>query len=65
MTLSEKLFYAFCGLTPVEERVLQLEKLSVSLEPEYKADWITEAFLPDDSAMCREDICTFQERRVD
>ena len=64
MNIKEKLFYIFCGLTPFEELALQPEDFTEETENETSSDWIAEAFLTADSAVCRKDIGTFQERRI-
>ena len=64
MNIKEKLFYMFCRLTPFEELALQLDVFPDEMDNEISADWIPEAFLTADLAVSREDIDTFQERRI-
>ena len=64
MNIKEKLFYMFCRLTPFEELALQLDVFPDEMDNETSADWIAEAFLTADLAVSREDIGTFQERRI-
>ena len=64
MNITEKLFCIFCRLTPIEELALQLEDSHEEMERKNSDDWIVEAFQTADLAVSREDIGTFQERRV-
>ena len=54
----------FCRLTPFEELALRLDVFPDEMDNEISADWIAEAFLTADLAVSREDIDTFQERRI-
>ena len=65
MNLTDIFFEAFCGLTPLEEQILEPEKKAKQKEGNNLQEQLLQAFFPDESPVRRENISPLHKRSLD